>query len=94
MVTFSVLPALAVIAPAAGALLVACTGGRRVNLREGWSFAAGAVMVGLIALMVPEVRADRLPGCTLLRLLPGIELAFKVDAFGLLFAAGRPCSGS
>ena len=74
MVTYSVLPALAVLAPALGALLVACTGGRRVNLREGWSFAAGVVMTVLIALMIPEVRAGRFPGCTLFELLPGVEL--------------------
>ena len=88
MVTFSVVPLLAVLAPASGAVLIACTGERRANLREFWSVAAGAVMFGLIASMIPDVLAGRTPECVLFRLLPGIELAFRVDAFGLLFASG------
>jgi len=88
MVTFSLLPLLAVLVPAVGALLIALTGERRANLREFWSVAAGVVMAVLIALMVPGVLAGDAPGITLFRLLPGIELALRVDAFGLLFAAG------
>lgn len=45
-------------------------------------------MLVLIAAMVPEVLAGGAPGLVLFRLLPGIELAFRVDAFGLLFATG------
>ncbi len=82
------IPLLAVLAPALGALLIACTGERRANLREFWSVAAGVVMVGLIASMAPEVLAGGAPGIVLFQLLPGIELAFRVDAFGLLFATG------
>ncbi|MEE8369110.1 MAG: monovalent cation/H+ antiporter subunit D family protein [Thermoanaerobaculia bacterium] len=82
------IPLLAVLAPALGALLIACTGERRANLREFWSIAAGVVMVGLIASMVPEILAGGAPGIVLFRLLPGIELALRVDAFGLLFATG------
>ena len=88
MVTFSVLPPLAVFVAAFGALLIACTGERRANLREFWSVAAGVVMFAVVASMIPEVMAGRTPECVLLRLLPGVELAFRVDAFGLLFASG------
>ena len=88
MVTFSVLPLLAVLVAAFGALLIACTGERRANLREFWSVAAGVVMFTLVAYMIPEVMAGRTPECVLFRLLPGIDLAFRVDAFGLLFALG------
>jgi len=88
MVTSSVLPPLAVLAPALGALLIACTGERRANLREFWSVAAGVVMLVLVAWMVPDVLAGRTPGCVLLTLLPGIELALRVDALGILFALG------
>jgi multicomponent Na+:H+ antiporter subunit D len=45
-------------------------------------------MFALVAGMIPEVLAGRTPECVLFRILPGIELAFRVDAFGLLFAAG------
>ncbi len=88
MVTFSVLPPLAVLASALGALLIACTGARRANLREFWSVAAGVVMFALVAWMIPDVLAGRTPGCVLCRILPGIKLAFRVDALGLLFASG------
>ena len=82
------MPLLAVVAPALGALLIAWTGERRANLREFWSVSAGVVMFALVAGMIPEVLAGRTPECVLFRILPGIELAFRVDAFGLLFASG------
>jgi multicomponent Na+:H+ antiporter subunit D len=88
MVIFSIIPLLAVLVPALGALLIACTGERRANLREFWSVAAGVAMFALVASMIPDVLVGRSPECVLFRILPGIELAFRVDAFGLLFAAG------
>jgi multicomponent Na+:H+ antiporter subunit D len=88
MVMFSIIPPLAVLVPAIGAVLIACTGARRANLRECWSVAAGVAMVALVASMVPDVLKGRTPECVLSRILPGIEVAFRVDAFGLLFAAG------
>ena len=84
----SFMPLLVVLIPAVSALLIACTGQRRANLREFWSVAAGVLMFALIAGMIPEVLAGGSPKCVLFRILPGIELAFRVDAFGLLFASG------
>ena len=84
----SLLPLIIVLVPAVGALLIACTGERRANLREFWSVAAGVVMFVLTARMLPEVLAGATPGSVLFRILPGVELAFRVDAFGLLFALG------
>jgi multicomponent Na+:H+ antiporter subunit D len=88
MVTFSVIPVLAVLAPAVGAVLIALTGERRANLREAWSVAAGVAMFALVASMIPEVLSGRSPECVLFRILPGVEVAFRVDALGLLFAVG------
>src|SRR5215831_13807371 len=88
MVMFSIIPPLAVLVPAIAAGLIACTGARRANLRECWSVAAGVAMVALVASMVPDVLKGRTPECVLSRILPGIEVAFRVDAFGLLFAGG------
>jgi len=79
-----VTPLLAVLTPALGALLIGWTGERRSNLRELWSIAAGVVMLALAASMIPEVLAGGTPELVLFRLLPGIELAFRLDAFGLL----------
>src|SRR5213596_3530735 len=88
MVTFSIAPLLAVLVSAAGALLIAWTGQRRANLREFWSVAAGVAMFGVVVSMLPDVLAGRTPGCVLFQILPGVELAFRADAFGLLFASG------
>lgn len=82
------LPLIAVAAPAAGALLIAITGERRRDLRELWSIAAGVVMSALVLAMAPAVLDGEGPELVLCRLLPGIELALRVDAFGLLFAGG------
>jgi multicomponent Na+:H+ antiporter subunit D len=88
MVMFSIIPPIAVLVPALGALLIAVTGERRANLREFCSVAAGVAMFALAASMIPDVLAGRAPECVLFRVLPGIAVAFRVDAFGLLFAAG------
>jgi multicomponent Na+:H+ antiporter subunit D len=87
-------PVLAVLVPAAGALLIIATGERHANIREFWSVAAGVVMSALIASMVPEVLAGRTPECGFQVLSAtsqfhtGFRLGFRVDAFGLLFALG------
>jgi multicomponent Na+:H+ antiporter subunit D len=85
---FSVTPLLAILVAAVGALLVARTGERRANLREFWSVAAGILQLTLVASMIPDVVAGRTPHCVVSRILPGIELAFRVDALGLLFGLG------
>jgi multicomponent Na+:H+ antiporter subunit D len=85
---FSIKPLLAILVSAVGALLIAGTGERRANLREFWSVAAGVLQVACVVWMIPEVQAGRAPQLVLFRILPGIEFAFRVDAFGLLFALG------
>ena len=85
---FSVAPLLAILSSAVGALLVARTGERRANLSELWSVAAGVLQLTFTAAMIPDVVAGRTPYCVVSRILPGIELAFRVDAFGLLFGLG------
>lgn len=85
---FSVKPLLAILVSVVGALLIAGTGERRANLREFWSVAAGVLKLAIVASMIPDVLAGGAPQCVLFRILPGIDLAFRVDGFGLLFALG------
>jgi multicomponent Na+:H+ antiporter subunit D len=89
-----VLPVLAVLVPAAGALLIICTGQRHANLREFWSVAAGVVMSALIAWMTPTALAGGTKECGF-QVLPaisqfysGFRLGFRADAFGVLFGLG------
>jgi multicomponent Na+:H+ antiporter subunit D len=81
-------PLLAVLVSAVGALLIVRTGERRANLREAWSVAAGILQFAIAVSMIPAVLAGRTLHYALFQVLPGIELAFRVDAFGLLFALG------
>src|SRR3989441_1494636 len=85
---FSVKPLVAILVSAVGALLIARTGERRANLRESWSVAAGVLQFAIVASMIPDVLAGRSPQIVLTRILPGVEFAFRVDAFGLLFGLG------
>ena len=84
----SVCPLFAVLAPAIGALLIAATGERRANLREFWSVAAGVLQAAFVIAIIPDVLAGRTPECVLFRILPGVELAFRADGFGVLFGLG------
>ena len=85
---FSVKPLLAILVSVVGALLIVGTGERRPNLREFWSVAAGVLQAIFVLSMTGDVLAGRAPQLVLFRILPGIELAFRVDALGLLFAVG------
>jgi multicomponent Na+:H+ antiporter subunit D len=87
-VVTSICPLFAVLAPAIGALLIAATGERRANLREFWSVAAGVLQASFVVSILPDVLAGRTPECVLFRILPGIELAFRADGFGVLFGLG------
>jgi multicomponent Na+:H+ antiporter subunit D len=88
MVSADCMPLIAFLVPTLGAALIALTGAKRPNLREFWSVAAGVVLCAVVASMAPAVMEGNGPECTLFQILPGLELAFRVDAFGLLFACG------
>jgi multicomponent Na+:H+ antiporter subunit D len=81
-------PLLAILVSAVGALLIVRTGEHRPNLRESWSVAAGILQFAIVVSMIPDIQAGRTLRYVLFQILPGIELAFRVDAFGLLFALG------
>ncbi len=78
-------PLLAVLVSAAAAVAIAFTG-RNPNLRESWSVIAAVVKFLLVASMVPGVLAGERYELSLVEIAPGIELAFRVDPAGLLFA--------
>ncbi len=60
--------------------------GNRPNLREGWTFAAAGIKFLIVASMVPAVLGGAKLELTIAQVLPGAAIAFRVDAFGLLFA--------
>lgn len=79
-------PFLAVLVSALAAVAIVATGERRRNLREGWTLLASLAKLALIASMVPGVLAGERYEVRLLELSPGVELALRADATGILFA--------
>ena len=89
-VIVSIKPLLAILAALAGSMFVLLSG-RNPNVRESWSFIAAVVMFGIIVSMVPEVAPAPLgAGKTLVyqlfKILPGLTVTFRVDAFSMVFA--------
>lgn len=84
----SIKPLLAVLVSVIGTLLILITGERRQNLREFWSIAAGVLKFGIVASMVPAIFDGKTIEYTLFHILPGVDIKFRADAFGILFAAG------
>ena len=84
----SIKPLLAVLVSSIGALFIIASG-KNPNLRESWSIIAGVLKLLIVLSMIPTVVYDhQIIEYSLFNLLPGIEIGFRVDAFGLLFAMG------
>jgi multicomponent Na+:H+ antiporter subunit D len=60
--------------------------GKKLNLREGATFAAGFIKFGLVLSMLPAVLAGSTIEFTMWQILPRLSIAFRVDQFGMLFA--------
>ncbi len=78
-------PFLAILCPTIASLLILVSG-RRPNLRESWTIIGSALLFLTVISMTPFVLKEGPIECTLFNLFPGIDFAFKVDAFGLVFA--------
>lgn len=60
--------------------------GKKPNLREGATFVAAFIKLGIVASMIPAVLGKKEIVYNLIDVLPGVGIAFRVDTFGLLFA--------
>ncbi|MBL0714697.1 MAG: monovalent cation/H+ antiporter subunit D family protein [Desulfosarcina sp.] len=81
---FSIKPLAAVLVSLLAAPFI--FGSRSPNVREGWTFLAALIKFALVASMLPAVLAGQEIVCTVVQVLPGLSIAFRVDAFGMLFA--------
>ena len=73
--------------PLAGALLIALSGRINPNLREGVTLLTAAALIGCVWSLLPEVYAGGRPALHLAEVLPGIDIAFRVEPLGMMFAA-------
>ncbi len=78
-------PLLAVLIPLL-VIPVLMSSSRRPNVREAWVFVAGFLMFALVVSMTPVILAGHRIELTLFRLVPGADVAFRVDGLGMLFA--------
>ena len=78
---------LALLIPLAGAAGIALAGRINANLRETVTLiTAGGLAVAVWSLL-PTVLSGGRPGVTITQLMPGVEIAFRVEPLGMLFAA-------
>ena len=73
--------------PLAGALAIALAGRVSANLREGVTMVTAAGLIAIVWGLLPEVFAGGRPAAGLAEIVPGIEIAFRVEPLGMLFAA-------
>ncbi|MBD3219941.1 monovalent cation/H+ antiporter subunit D family protein [bacterium] len=65
--------------------LILLSGERRPNLRESWTLLAAFVKAGLVWSLLPDVLDGRVAVTSLGTIVPGVELALRVDTLGLVF---------
>ena len=81
----AILAALAV--PLAGALLIGLAGRVNDNLRESMTLLTAVALIACVWSLLPEIFAGARPGVRIGEVLPGIDIAFRVEPLGMLFAA-------
>ncbi len=70
--------------PLIGGLLILLTGSIP-NLREAVTLVTAAVLFLIVASITPTVLAGDRPEVTLLQMLPGLDITFRVEPLGMLF---------
>ena len=83
--TESIRPLLALAFPAICALCIFIFR-RRPNIREACTIIAACLQFSVVISMAPVILQGNFIRCHLITIAPGIELSYRVDAFGLLFA--------
>jgi len=84
----SIKPLLAIIVSSIGAIFI-ISSRNNSNIRESYSIIAGILKLFIVISMIPSViYNNNIIEYSLFTLLPGIEISFRVDKLGLLFALG------
>ena len=82
----SMKPMLAVLTSLLAVPLILATGEKRPNLREFWSVLAGVIKFSIVISMAPLIFSGHTIEYTLISFYEGIDIKFRVDALGLIFA--------
>lgn len=73
--------------PLTGALLIGLAGRIGPNVREAVTLLTSITLIACVWSLLPGVYAGGRPAVTLLEVLPGIDVAFRVEPLGMMFAA-------
>lgn len=76
---------ISMLVPLIGAILIALTG-RIPNLRESVTLVTATLLLTCVLFILPGVLDGGRPEVSLFSILPGLEIAFKVEPLGMLFA--------
>ena len=83
--TQSYLPLYAVLVSLLAVILIGVFG-KYPNVRDSWTLIAALTKFGIVASMLPTVLKGQNIECFVVTVLPGLDIAFKVDAFGITLA--------
>ena len=78
---------LALLLPLAGAVGIVLAGRINANLRETVTLVTAGGLALTVWSLLPLVLSGGRPGVTITQLMPGVEIAFRVEPLGMLFAA-------
>lgn len=78
---------LALLLPLVGAVAIALTGRINANLRETVTLMTSGGLALTVWSLLPTVLSGGRPGVSVTELMPGVEIAFRVEPLGMLFAA-------
>ncbi|MBN2687411.1 MAG: monovalent cation/H+ antiporter subunit D family protein [Deltaproteobacteria bacterium] len=81
----SIKPLVAILVSLIGSLLIV-SAGKNPNLRESCTFLIAFIKLGIVASMLPVVLSGKMIYYSLVEVLPGVGITFRVDPLGLLFA--------
>lgn len=81
----SMLPVFAILCPAIASILILLSS-KHPNIREGWTMLAAITQFLIVLSMVPLILEGKIIKYTFFTMLPGVEIGFTIDAFGLIFA--------
>lgn len=76
----------ALIVPLVGALGIIIAGRFNDNLRETVTLVTAGALAWIVWSLLPEVQSGGRPALTLTEIVPGIEIAFRIEPLGMLFA--------
>ncbi len=86
-IILSAKPLFAVAVSLLAVTLIGFSGNKAPNLREFWTILAGVIKFFIVISMIPIILDGKIVEYSLITILPGLEIKFRVDALGLSFAA-------